>query len=60
MAWPQPEIAATASAAGAFPLASGSRDSAVVVTLSPGAYTAVVSGVGGTTGTALVEIYTLP
>ncbi len=54
------EIAAAATKVGAFPLASGSRDAAVLVSLAPGAYTAVVSGVGGTTGTALVELYTLP
>src|SRR6185436_10732198 len=34
-----------------------SRDAAVVATLPPGAYTAQVSGVGGTTGTAIVEVY---
>ena len=28
--------------------------------LPPGAYTVTVSGVGGTTGTALVEIYEVP
>lgn len=45
--------------AGAFALPEGSRDSAVIVTLSPGAYTAVVSGVADATGIALVEIYVL-
>lgn len=54
------EIASAAERAGAFPLTAGSRDAAVLLTLAPGAYTAVVSGVGATTGTALVEIYTLP
>jgi len=54
------EIAAAAMGAGAFTLPSGSRDAAMVVTLPAGAYTAVASGVGGTTGTALVEIYVLP
>jgi len=33
---------------------------ALVLTLPPGAYNAVVSGVGTATGTALVEIYELP
>ncbi len=42
---------------GAFALASGSRDGAILVTLPAGNYTANVSGVAGTTGTALVEIY---
>jgi hypothetical protein len=27
------------------------------VTLSPGAYTAIVSGVGGTTGMGIVEVF---
>lgn len=50
----------TASAqAGAFAFASGSADAAMIVTLAPGAYTAQVTGVGGTTGLALVEIYEL-
>lgn len=54
------EIAAAAASTGAFALPAGSRDAAVVITLAPGAYTAVVAGVGGTTGTALVEVYALP
>jgi len=49
--------AADMQSAGAFALAAGSADSAIVVTLPPGNYTAVVSGVGGTTGTALAEVY---
>jgi uncharacterized repeat protein (TIGR01451 family) len=35
------------------------RESAIEVTLAPGDYTAIVSGVGGTTGVALVEFYNL-
>ncbi len=34
-------------------------ESAIVATLDPGAYTAILSGKDGTTGTALVEIYDL-
>lgn len=45
---------------GAFPLASGSMDAALVIELNPGVYTAVARGVGGTTGIALVELYILP
>src|ERR1019366_1322566 len=45
------------SSAGAFPLLPGSSDSALVVTLQAGAYTAQVSGAGGTTGLAPLEIY---
>ena len=47
------------SQAGAFALPTGSSDAAVVVRLPPGGYTVVVSGVGNTTGTALVEVYDL-
>lgn len=54
------EIAAAATAFGAFALPAGSRDAALVVTLPAGAYSAVVSGVGGSSGTALVEIYSEP
>ncbi|MES2693923.1 MAG: lamin tail domain-containing protein [Verrucomicrobiota bacterium] len=52
--------AATATQVGAFALAAGSLDAALVVTLPPGNYTAQASGVGNTTGTALVEIYVVP
>jgi sugar lactone lactonase YvrE len=46
---------------GAFPLPSAtSRDAALVTVLPPGAYSAQVSGVGNTTGEALLEIYELP
>ena len=45
--------------AGAFVIADASRDAAVVVTLQPGGYTVVVSGLGSTTGNTLVEVYDL-
>jgi hypothetical protein len=48
------------SSVGAFPLAAQSRDAALVASLAPGAYTVQVSGVGGTTGIALVEVYEAP
>jgi alpha-tubulin suppressor-like RCC1 family protein len=32
-------------------------ESAILVTLAPGAYTAIVSGVGGATGVGIVEVY---
>jgi hypothetical protein len=35
-------------------------ESAMVRTLAPGSYTAIVRGVNNTTGVALVEVYTLP
>jgi uncharacterized protein (DUF1800 family) len=49
--------AATFTAVGAFNLTAGSRDAALVTTLAPGSYTAQVSGIGGTTGVALIEVY---
>jgi hypothetical protein len=45
---------------GAFPLDAVSKDAVLLVTLPPGSYTAQVSGVGGTTGVALVEVYDVP
>ena len=50
-------LAGTAATVGAFPLASGSADCAVLVSVPPGAYTVQVAGVGGTTGVALAEVY---
>jgi hypothetical protein len=44
----------------AFALPTGSADSAMVVTLPPGAYTAQVKGVNGASGVALVEVYSVP
>ena len=35
------------------------RESAIVATLDPGAYTAIIQGKNGATGTALVEVYDL-
>lgn len=43
---------------GGFPLVT--NDSAVVVTLPPGNYTAQVTGVNNGTGIALIEVYELP
>ncbi len=51
-------IAAASQQVGAFGLAAA--DSAVIVTLAPGNYTAQVTGVGGATGVALIEVYELP
>jgi hypothetical protein len=50
-------LSAAATRLGAFAFKSGSRDSAILVTLPPGSYTAAVSGVGDATGVALVEAY---
>jgi hypothetical protein len=54
------EVTTAATTAGAFTFASGSKDAAIVVTLPAGTYTAQASGVGGTTGEALLEVYELP
>jgi hypothetical protein len=35
-------------------------ESALLVTLPPGGYTAIVSGVSGTTGVGLVEVFEVP
>ena len=51
------QIASVAAQVGAFALQAGGRDPAMVVTLPPGAYTAQISGVGATTGVALIEVY---
>src|SRR5262249_44299026 len=51
------QLSSTFSRVGAFQFKAGSRDAALLVTLPPGNYTAHVSGVGGTTGVALVEAY---
>jgi uncharacterized protein YkwD len=45
---------------GAFGLNSASKDAALLVGLAPGAYSVQVSGTGGTTGVALVEVYEVP
>jgi len=54
--WSSP-LAATMAAVGAFPLAPGGGDTAVVATFAPGSYTAVVTGAAGGAGLALSEIY---
>ena len=55
------EIASIAAAVGAFSWGpDATPDSAVLVTLSPGAYTVEVSGTSGDAGIALVEVYDVP
>jgi hypothetical protein len=53
-------IVAAAPQVGAFALPANAADAAILINLAPGAYTAQVSGVGGTTGVALVEVYEVP
>lgn len=51
------DLAVAAAELGAFPLASGSRDAALLVTLAPGEYTAQLTGAGEGSGLALLEVY---
>lgn len=53
-------IAAGAAAVGAFPWGNSSNDSAILITLAPGSYTAAVTGASGDTGIALIEVYEVP
>ncbi len=41
-------------------LDAGSKDSVILATLQPGGYTALVSGVNGSTGVGLAEVYEVP
>jgi sugar lactone lactonase YvrE len=55
-----PALSAAFARVGAFALPAASNDAALLVTLAPGSYTVLVSGVANATGTALVEIYEVP
>lgn len=48
---------AAAASGRTFPLASGGKDAALLLTLPEGGYSAVVSGNNGTSGVSLVEVY---
>ncbi len=50
-------LTATFSSVGAFPLGVTSKDAAILTTLTPGGYTAQVSGAAGTSGIVIVESY---
>ena len=54
------EIADAAARAGAFPLAAGSKDAALLVELPPGVYSAHVEPESGAPGAVMLEIYSLP
>lgn len=54
------EIARAGALVGAFPLVTGSGDTAVLLELTPGNYTAQVSGLEGAGGVALLEVYEVP
>jgi len=53
----QTALAAATAEAFAFSLGSSTKDAAMLVSLTPALYTVVTSGVGDTTGVALVELY---
>jgi len=48
-----------AESVGAFPWPGGSADAALLLLLEPGPYTIQVSGVDGSVGEALAEVYLL-
>ncbi len=51
------ELSSVYQSVGAFPLPASSKDSALLLLLPPGNYTAQVTGQAESTGVALVEIY---
>jgi hypothetical protein len=53
-------LSATFSQLAAFALLPGSKDAALMAELQPGSYTVQVSGVAGSTGVVLIEIYEVP
>jgi cyclophilin family peptidyl-prolyl cis-trans isomerase len=56
-----PQLTAAGTRVGAFAIAgSSSKDAMLLVTLSPGGYTATASGVGGAGGYVIVEVYEVP
>ena len=56
--WQSDPGAAALQASGFAP--SDPRESGLVLTLDPGGYTAIVSGVGGATGVSVVGVFTVP
>lgn len=53
-------VAAAAAQVGAFKLGAASKDAALLITLEPGVYSALVRGANGATGVGLVEVYEVP
>jgi len=52
-----PALEAASTDAGAFPLAPGSLDAALLITVPPGSYTIQLSGADGASGVGLIELY---
>ena len=56
-----PQVASVATSVGAFSWGGfATPDSAILVSLPPGSYTAEVSGASGDQGVALIEVYEVP
>jgi hypothetical protein len=53
-------LSAAEAATGAFTYTAGSADSAILMVLPPGTYTAELSGTNSATGVGLVEVYEVP
>jgi hypothetical protein len=53
--WQTAANAAQLSASGFAP--SNPQEAAILITLNPGAYTAIVTGAGGTTGVGIIEVF---
>lgn len=53
--WADAPNAPAIQASGFMP--TDAREAAILMQLAPGAYTAIVTGAGGTTGTAIVEVF---
>jgi hypothetical protein len=51
------QISSVSAQVGAFALPAGSADCALIANLSAGSYTVQISGVNGSTGVALAEVY---
>lgn len=51
------DLAGAARAVGAFPLVAGSFDAALTAVVQPGPYTVHVSGIDGSSGEVLLEVY---
>ena len=53
-------VNAAAVKSGAFPFTTGSKDAALLISIPPGTYFAIVSAPGTAIGLALVEVYEVP
>jgi Immunoglobulin domain len=56
-----PQLTTVGNSVGAFAITNASSNDAILlITLAPGSYTAQLSGVNGSTGLALLEVYEVP